>query len=193
MAIEDIFRALEEQADRDCRDILDGAKATAKGLEAEAKAEAEAIKAEKLAAADAAVRNKASQVVNAAKLANMKQVAAAKDRGIEAVYDGALAGLKKVRGTAAYPKLFKSLAEEALAGITAKDIVVKVDKADKDLAAKTLKELGVTGSVDASLDTAGGLVVLVAKGRIRRRNTLEDRLAKVRATRQAEVAEILFG
>ena len=56
MAIEDIFRALEEQADRDCRDILDGAKATAKSIDADAKAEAETIKADKLAVADADLR-----------------------------------------------------------------------------------------------------------------------------------------
>jgi vacuolar-type H+-ATPase subunit E/Vma4 len=193
MAIEDIFRALEEQADRDCRDILDGAKATAKGIEGDAKAEAEVIKGDKLAAADASVRTRASQVVNAAKLENMREVASAKDRSIATVYDGALAGLRKLRGSSAYPALFKALASEALAGVSTKDVVVKVDKADKELAAKTLKELGVDGSVDASIETAGGLIVLTAGGRIRRRNTLEDRLDKVRKTRQAEVAEILFG
>lgn len=193
MAIEDIFRALEEQADRDCRDILDGAKATAKGIEADAKAEADAIKAGKVAAADAVARTKAGQIVNAAKLANMKEMAAAKDRGIAAVYDKAGETLAGLRGTLGYAKLFKALAEESLTGITAKDVVVKVDPADKALAEATLKELGVNGTVEASLSTSGGLVVLTSGGRIRRRNTLEDRLGKVRSTRQAEVAEILFG
>ena len=193
MAIEDIFRALEEQADRDCRDILDGAKATAKSIDADAKAEAETIKADKLAVADAAVRTKVGQVVNAAKLANMKEMAAAKDRGIAAVYDGAAGKLAGLRSTPGYAQLFKALAEESLAGVASNDVVVKVDPADKALAESTLKELGITATVDASLSTVGGLVVLTSGGRIRRRNTLEDRLDKVRSTRQAEVAEILFG
>ena len=193
MAMEDIFRALEEQADRECRDILDSAKATAKGVEAGAKTEAETIKADKIATADVSVRTKASQLVNAAKLANMKDMAAAKDRGIERVYEGARARLTALRGAAAYPALFKALAEEALSGVASKDIVVKVDPADKVLAESTLEELGVSCALDASLPTAGGLVVLMSGGRIRRRNTLEDRLGKVRSTRQAEVAEILFG
>lgn len=193
MAIEDIFRALEEQADRDCRDILDSAKATAKSIEADSKTEAEAIKAERVAAADASVRTRAGQLVNAAKLANMKEMAAAKDRGIASVYDGASAKIAALRGSAGYAKLFTALAEEALAGVTATDIVVKADPSDKKLAESALKELGVSGTVDASLSTTGGLVVLTRGGRIRRRNTIEDRLEKVRTTRQAEVAEILFG
>lgn len=193
MAIEDIFRALEEQADRDCRDILDSAKATAKSIETDAKAEAETIKAERVAGADAAVRTKAGQMVNAAKLANMKEMAAAKDKGIASVYDGAASALAGLRKSSGYAQLFKALAEEAFAGVVAKDVVVKVDPADKALAESTLKELGVSGTVDASISTAGGLIVLMSGGRIRRRNTLEDRLGKVRTTRQAEVAEILFG
>ena len=132
-------------------------------------------------------------VVNAAKLANMKEMAAAKDRGIAAVYDGAAGKLAGLRSTPGYAQLFKALAEESLAGVASNDVVVKVDPADKALAESTLKELGITGTVDASLSTVGGLVVLTSGGRIRRRNTLEDRLDKVRSTRQAEVAEILFG
>lgn len=193
MAIEDIFRALEEQADRDCREILDSAKATAKSVETDAKAEAEAIRNAKVEAADNAVRTRAAQVVNAAKLANMKEVAAAKDRGIEAVYSGALSKLASMRGTAQYATLFKALAKEAMAGLKASGVVVLVDPADKALAEATLKELGVAGSVETSIAAAGGLVVLTGGGRIRKRNTFEDRLAKVRAIRQAEVAEILFG
>jgi vacuolar-type H+-ATPase subunit E/Vma4 len=193
MAIEDIFRALEEQADRECRDILDSAKATAKSVEAGAKTEAETIKADKIATADASVRTKASQLVNAAKLANMKDMAAAKDRGIARVYDSAREQLGALRGTPAYAALFKALMEEALSGVSSADVVVKVDPADEGLARTTLGELGLSYEVDASLPTVGGLVVLTSGGRIRRRNTLEDRLGKVRTTRQAEVAEILFG
>jgi len=192
MAIEDIFRALEEQADRDCREILDSAKATAKSVEADAKAEAESIKSAKVEAADAAVRTKAGQIVNAAKLENMKELAAGKDRGIEAVYAGALAALGDLRGKAAYPKLFRALAEEALAGLGT-DVVVLTDPTDASLAESTLRELGIVAAVEPSISTAGGLVVLTGGGRIRRRNTFEDRLGKVRTTRQAEVAEILFG
>ena len=192
MAIEDIFRALEEQADRDCREILDGAKAQAKGIEADAKAEADKIKADKLAAADNAVRVKVGQTLNAAKLANKKDIAAAKDRGIEAVYADALGQFANLRGSKGYEELFKRLAEEALVGVNG-DVTLLVDPADADLAKRTLASLGVSGQVDASASTVGGLTVAASGGRVFRRNTLEERMSKVRKTRQAEVAEILFG
>ena len=192
MAIEDIFRALEEQADRDCREILDGAKAQAKGIETDAKAEADKIKADKLAAADAAVRVKVGQTLNSAKLANKKDIAAAKDAGIEAVYADALNELAKVRGSKGYEDLFKSLAEEAAAGL-AGDVSLLVDPSDADLAKRTLGALGLSGSVDASGSTVGGVTAVTEGERVFRRNTFEDRLRKVRKTRQAEVAEILFG
>lgn len=191
MAIEDIFRALEEQADRDCREILDGAKAQAKGIEADAKAEADKIKADKLAAADSAVRVKVGQTLNAAKLANKKDIAAAKDRGIEAVYSSALEQLAQVRASKGYEDLFKRFTEEALVGVTGA-VTLLVDPADADLAKRTLAALGVEGDVDASAPTAGGLTVVASGGRVFRRNTLEERMNKIRKTRQAEVAEILF-
>ncbi|HEX9093080.1 MAG TPA: V-type ATP synthase subunit E [Coriobacteriia bacterium] len=192
MAIEDIFRALEEQADRECRDILDGAKAQAKGIENDAKAEADKIKADKLTAADSAVGVKVGQTLNAARLANKKDIAAAKDRGVEAAYADALAELAKLRGSKEYEALFKSLTEEALAGLTS-DVTLLVDPADAELAKRTLSALGVAGEVDASAKTVGGPTVVSEGGRVFRRNTLEDRMRKLRKTRQAEVAEILFG
>lgn len=192
MAIEDIFRALEEQADRECRDILDSAKAAAKSITAEAKAEAEAVRAERVAVADPAMRIKVGQIVNAAKLVKMKELAAARDRNMGAVYDAALAKLAAMRGTPQYATLFKKLAQEALAGVEA-GAVVQVDPADEALAKASLAEMGVQALVDPSLSVAGGLNVVLSGGRIRRSNTLEDRLDKVRKTRHAEVAEILFG
>ena len=192
MAIEDIFKALEEQADRDCREILDAAKTQAKAVEADAKAEADRIKSHKLETVESSVRIKAGQITNAARLANKREVSAAKDRGIEQVYEDVLGKLAALRGSKEYESLFKALAEEAVAGLSG-DVVVQVAPADAKLAAKVVADLGIKGTVDATLETAGGLTVVGSGGRVYRRNTFESRLDKVRATAQSEVAEILFG
>ena len=107
MAIEDIFKALEEQADRDCREILDAAKTQAKAVEADAKAEADRIKSHKLETVESSVRIKAGQITNAARLANKREVSAAKDRGIEQVYEDVLGKLAALRGSKEYESLFK--------------------------------------------------------------------------------------
>jgi vacuolar-type H+-ATPase subunit E/Vma4 len=135
---------------------------------------------------------KAGQTLNSAKLANKKDLAAAKDRGIEAVYSDALAKLSALRGSSGYADLFGRLTEEALVGVTG-DVVLMVDPADAELAKRTLAKLGVDGQVDATMSTIGGLTVATEGGRLFKRNSLEDRLRKVRKIRQAEVAEILFG
>jgi vacuolar-type H+-ATPase subunit E/Vma4 len=191
MAIEDIFKALEEQADRDCREILDAAKTQAKAIEADAKSEGDRIKSTKLESVESNVKVKAGQITNAARLANKREVSAAKDRGIGQVYDEVLGKLAAMRGSKEYENLFKALAEEAVAGISG-DVVVQVAPADAKLAAKVLAGLPVKGTVDATLDTVGGLTVIASGGRVFRRNTFESRLEKVKATAQAEVAEILF-
>jgi vacuolar-type H+-ATPase subunit E/Vma4 len=191
MAIEDILRALDEQADADCRALVDKAKEQAKAILAEAKTEADRVRDAKIAATEAQVRSRAVQIVNAAKLERRRNVTAAQDAGIDVVYAEAGVTLKGRRGTKAYDDLFKALAEEAVERSVG-DVVVQVAPDDAALAAKVMSDLGVKAEIDASADILGGLTVVSAGGRVYRRNTLDDRLVKVRKFVQADVAEILF-
>jgi vacuolar-type H+-ATPase subunit E/Vma4 len=191
MAIADILRALDEQADGDCRVLVDNAKAQAKSIVDDAKAEADRVRDAKVATTEAQVRSRASQVVNAAKLERRRQIAAAQDAGIDQVYAEAGATLGASRGTKEYESLFRALAEEATAA-TVGDVAVHVAPGDEALASKVMSELGLTADVDASADILGGLTVVSAGGRVYRRNTFDDRLVKVRKVVRAEVAEILF-
>src|SRR5450759_3733095 len=168
MAIEDIFRALEEQADEECRMILEGAKAQAKGIEEEAREEAKRIRDRRVEVADVSVRARAQHLLNAARLENRKATAAAKDDGVEGVF-----------------------AEAALNGVEG-GVVVRVAASDAKLATATLAELGHKGEVEADLDTTGGLVVVSNGGTVIRRNTFEDRVLKARPLVQSQISETLF-
>ncbi|TLM97664.1 MAG: V-type ATP synthase subunit E, partial [Actinobacteria bacterium] len=90
-----------------------------------------------------------------------------------------------------YDDLFARLAAEALAGIVG-EVVIHVDPADADCAAQAASKAGVAARVETDITTAGGLFVEANGGRIVRRNTLEDRLERVRQYVQSEVAEVLF-
>ncbi len=190
MAIEDIFRALEEQADAECSEILRVAEAQAASIKEEARREADRIKAQKLAAIEDVVKAKAGKTLNAAKLENKKALAAVRDRAVEGVFDDALGKLGKMRGTAEYEKVFKALADEALTGVSG-ECEVLVDPADVALAEKVAASIAGGCTVKADSTVAGGLVVTMHGGRITRRNTFESRLAKVRTLAQSRVAEIL--
>jgi len=191
MALEDIFAALEEQADKEIEEILQDARDQAEGITERAAEEAESIRTMKVDQADRATRLEASQSVNAAKLEGKKRTAAVKERAVGEAFDKALEMLSNVRGSNDYPAMFRVLVEEALQGMVG-DVDVLVDPADADVARSTIASLGVDAEVKTDLTTVGGLVAATKGGRIKRRNTFEDRLDKVRQSARADVAEILF-
>ena len=182
MAIEDIFKALEEQADAEVNHILHVATVQSDAVEHEARDEAERITGAKIEAADHAVRTKATKAVNAARLQVKRDLAEVRDHAVDAVFAEAKERLAAMRGTAEYERVFAGLAKEALAGMDS-ECEVQVAPADA--------ELGVTATVVPTLDTIGGLIVSAHGGRVVRRNTFESRMLKARSVAGARVAEVL--
>ncbi|MHB1341218.1 MAG: V-type ATP synthase subunit E [Coriobacteriia bacterium] len=190
MAIEDIFRALEEQADAECAELIHIAETQAASISEEARLEADKIKQRKMDAIADIVRSKAGKTLNAARLENKKELAAVRDEAVEKVFSTAASAMAGVRSTSRYEGVFKALAQEALAGVDG-ECTVLVDPADTALAEKTLKSMNVDCTVSPTISTIGGLVVSTVGGRVMRRNTFEARLAKARSLAQAQVAGIL--
>lgn len=190
MAIEDIFKALEEQADSEVRELLRVATAQAKAIETEAREEADRIQQARVAAAEATVGSRAGKMVNAARLEAKRNLAAVREAAVDAVFQSAATKLSAMRGTPAYVSVFEALAREAAAGIDG-DCVLHVAPADAALAEKIAASLGPRCTVSATLDTIGGLQISYDSGRVVRQNTFESRLAKVRGLASATVAETL--
>jgi vacuolar-type H+-ATPase subunit E/Vma4 len=190
MAIEDIFKALEDQADGEVNQILHVATVQADSVEHEARDEAERITSSRISAAEDAVRAKAAKAVNAARLQVRRDLAEVRDNSVDAVFALAKERLVAMHGTAEYERVFASLAKEALTGIDA-ECEIQVAAADAALADKVAGELGLTYTVVPTLDTIGGLVISTHDGRVVRRNTFESRLLKVRTVAGARIAEVL--
>ncbi|MRS12692.1 MAG: hypothetical protein EG823_06435 [Actinobacteria bacterium] len=190
MAIEDIFKALEEQADSEVNQILHVATVQADSVEHEARDEAERITAARIDAADHAVRTKATKAVNAARLQVRRDLAAVRDSAVDAVFGEAAKRLAAMRGTAEYERVFAALAKEALAEVDA-ECEIQVASADAALAKKVAGGIGVNATVSPTLDSIGGLVVSTHDGRVVFRNTFESRLMKARSLAGAKIAEVL--
>lgn len=191
MAIEDIFRALEEQAEAECGQILRSAREQADAIVAEAKAEAGRNKQERIDFASGVAKHGAAQIMNAARLANRKELAGVRDQAIERVFEEAGRRLRDMRRQASYQQVMSALAGEAFAMVEPYgDCTLQVAAEDAALAEQIAA--GRRCDVDASLDASGGVVVSAAGGRVVARNTFEDRLAKVRRGAQSHVAEMLF-
>jgi vacuolar-type H+-ATPase subunit E/Vma4 len=190
MAIEDIFRALEEQADAEVSEILRVAQVQADAMVQEATDEAARITAARVAAAEESVRIKSAKAVNAARLQVRRDLAAVRDEAVDRVFAEAAGKLAALRGTDEYEPVFAKLLSEATAGAEG-SCEVQVAPDDADLAQKIVATMGLEGSVSPTLETIGGVVVAYEDGRIVRRNTFESRLDKVRGLAQAKVAEVL--
>jgi vacuolar-type H+-ATPase subunit E/Vma4 len=190
MAIEDIFRALEEQADAEVNQILQAAQAQADAVEEEAREEADRIKRAKIEAAGEAVQSRVNKSINAARLQVKRDMAAAREESVDHVFEHAEELLAAMRGTADYEAVLKGLIAEATAGVEG-ECELSVLPADAALAEKIAAELGITCAVSPTLEGIGGVVASSAGGRIVRRNTFESRLTKVRALAGSQVAEVL--
>ena len=191
MALEDIFKALDQQADGECEQILQEARDHAEVIAVDAEAQAEGIRTSHVAEVEKVTRARASQTANAARLEARKRVAAVKQAAVEHAFDRATEKLREVRGSGRYPQVFDALAKEAVAGVEG-EFTVEVDPSDADLARSVFAQMGQSRSIETGLSTTGGLVVGTSGGRIVRRNTLEDRLSRVRELDQAAVAERIF-
>jgi len=190
MAIEDIFKALEEQADAEIEEILRVAKLQAKTIEQEAREEADRITQARVASADEAVRIRVAKTVNAARMESRRNLAAVRDQAVDRVFAEAATKLAALRGTPEYEGVFKALTAEALTGADG-ECELLVAPPDEALARTVAGELGIACTVAPALETIGGLAVSLHEGRVMRRNTFESRLAKVRGLAQAKVAEVL--
>lgn len=189
MAIEDIFRALEEQAAEECRQIEDVARKQAAATVAEAREAALHLLEQKVQAAEAAAQRLVAKTLDAARVESMRRLGMARETAIDDVYRDASDRLAGSRSTTDYGRVFESLADEALAG-TGGERVLAVDPVDRD---RAMAYAGADGtlSVATDLSSSGGVEVRLDEGRVVRRNTFESRLEKLRGFGDARIAEIL--
>jgi vacuolar-type H+-ATPase subunit E/Vma4 len=190
MAIEDIFKALEEQGEQESREALEAAQEQARGIVEDAKMQAKLAREAKMEAAKAHADLRLARVINSARLEARRTVAGVKERAIVQSFDEALGLMDTLRSRPGYPDLFGALAREALQGLDG-EVTLRVAPEDEVLARQALADSGMSGSVDATATTRGGLTVLAHDGAMLRRNTVEDRLDKYRKIGQSDVSEVL--
>lgn len=190
MAIEDILQTLDAQAEADVRAVIDEARQHADHILDEAERDAQRVREGYVRQANRTAATEASKLVNAARLEAKMTISTARGGAVEKAFDLATAQLAHARESAEYDRLFAELAHEALAGLSG-PVVMHVDPADESRA-RALNASGVDITVQADIESFGGVMVEADTGRIVRRNTFEDRAERVRQYVQADVAKALF-
>jgi len=190
MAIEDILKALHDQAQADCDAIIADANEHANLILEDAKREAAKIHENYAHQVERVAKAGAAKMVNSARLEAKMEVSSAKGEGVASVFSSAREKLTSLRSVG-YDRLFDALADEALRGASG-EVAIHLAEADVERANRAVAAKGMSVVVTGDLDTAGGLVVESDGGRVILRNTLEDRLERVGTIVQADVAKVLF-
>ena len=191
MAIEDILRALDEQGAADCAACVDEARAHAAQILDEAERKAAEIAETHAHNVEKTARAEAMKQVNAARLQGRMKISGVRGEGLDGAFSEARRSLAVLHESSQYSALFKALAAEALVGLEG-PIKIRVAVGDVDLARGVAAGYADGAEVTGDLASAGGIVIEAAEGRIIRRNTLEDRLERVRPYIEADVAKVLL-
>jgi vacuolar-type H+-ATPase subunit E/Vma4 len=170
MALEDLLRAIEVEADEERLRAERERAASARAIVEAAEREAADLEARLLAAPEARSREAADRVRAMARLQATAAVRAAREEAYVSLLDRVREELAELRGSAAYPAVFRALLDESRAALPDAG-ELRVDGRDAALAESMADGLRVV----AVLDTWGGVELAGDDGRSIR-NTLEERL-----------------
>lgn len=101
--------------------------------------------------------------------------------------------LETMRGADGYAGVFERLTREALDALAEPGATVHIDPRDEGIARALVPNLPGPPELISDLETAGGVVVESADGRIRVDNTFASRLARAGEVYRRELYDRLFG
>ena len=185
MALADLLRAIETEADADRARAAEEAAAAAAAVVDDARRDANALEAELADAGAAEGRAAAAHERALARLDAATGIRSAREEAFVSLISGIRAELATVRETSAYPELFHALVAESRSALPAAS-VLRVDPRDADLAGGLAPGL----RVEPTLDCWGGVELAGDDGR-KVRNTLEERLANAEPVLRERLAQRL--
>ena len=185
MALEDLLRAIETEADAERARAADEAAAAAATVVERARRDADALETE-LADEGAAEGHAAAARERAlARLDAAATIRSAREEAFVSLVSGIRVELAAVRETSSYPELFHALVAECRAALPAA-CELRVDPRDADLAGGVAPGL----RVEPTLDTWGGIELASDDGRTVL-DTLEERLANAEPLLRERLAQRL--
>jgi V/A-type H+/Na+-transporting ATPase subunit E len=185
MALDDLLRAIETEADADRAHAAEEAAAAAARIVEDARRDADALETELADAGAAEGRAAAARERALARLDAAATIRSAREEAFVSLISGIRAGLAAVRETSAYPELFHALVAESRAALPDAG-VLRVDPRDAELAGGVAPGL----RIEATLDTWGGVELVSDDGRTVR-DTLEERLTNAEPLLRERLAQRL--
>jgi len=193
MALDDVLRHIDREADAEIARIEERARADAETLLQAAREDAARLRRELLGGESAVAAAQRRRLLREAAEEAAKIRCEAREEVFQAALDEARRRLARAREDPGYAGTLRALVAEALEAVP-QAAAVRADPRDADTVAGLVATHGLT--VDPCLATWGGVEVATADGRVVARNTLEARLAqagpylRALASRAAPAAEV---
>lgn len=192
MALADILRAMEQQAQAEIARLQAQAESEAAAIVAKAEEEAKAIRARHLAAIQPRSQQDIARLWSEANVEARRALLLARETLLEEAFTAAQQELERWRERADYPRCLGVLLREAVADL-GDEVALSVDPRDEAVVRRLVAELGISARIVCGLHTAGGVQASTPDGRITVVNTLEARLQRSRRHLRRTLAAILKG
>ena len=193
MALEDILKALEDKAKSQIEQIKAEGERRARDIKSEAEREASHARRLRLQRFESSVRSEANSIVYSATLKAKNRLIDAQNEVVSEAFDLAASRLAEIRNSPDYPRILEKLIDECLEFLDSRELRVRVNAEDRELASRILKEKGVDFEMLEPLDTSGGVWMSAREGEISIHNTFESRLSKAKEKMRVKVSRALFG
>lgn len=190
MALEDILRAVEQQAQAEIARLQAQAEAEAAALIAQAEAEARTIKAQHLANIVPRLQQERAQLLSEAKLLARRELLLAREALLEEAFSAAHTALASLREQPEYRHYLTQLLREVVEEL-GDEVCLVVDARDEAIVRRITADLGLPADIAVGLHTAGGLEACTPDGSVTVVNTIEARLQRSRRHLRRTVATIL--
>ncbi|HEU5362249.1 MAG TPA: V-type ATP synthase subunit E [Gaiellaceae bacterium] len=189
MALKDLLTALEADAAAETERLHAETEAEAARIVESAQLEASSLEQQAARADEADLAHVLERRRSEARLAAAATLRDAHEASVETLQDALRRRLAALRGTEAYPGVFRALLDEGLAAVPSAS-VLRVDPRDAQLAREIVRELNVRLELKPDLDTLGGVEAVASDGRTVR-NTFEERLRNAEPSLRVLAGEVL--
>jgi len=193
MAIDDILKAIEEEAQETIAEIKERAHLQAEEIIAEAQERASSATEDVLEREKEKITAEAAEILNAARIKARKIVSEAIEEAIESVFKSLEQRLAALEGAERQKLMRRLLAEVATVYTNSHRPIVRVSERDIEAARSIAEEVGLSATFEVDGNLGGGLVARDSDETLVIDATLETIAEKARNEFRTEVYRELFG
>jgi vacuolar-type H+-ATPase subunit E/Vma4 len=193
LALDDILRALEDNAEKRIEAIKQDTQQRVNEIISEVERDASRTKRLRLKKMEDAIKSECTSIIYSASLKAKNELIKAQEKTVDEAFRLAEQRLSGLHSNEEYPKIFELLLDECLEVLDG-EVVIQARPDDKTLVDELMVKKKVPYSIsETPLEASGGLVVSSSDGEVVVHNSFESRLSKAKETLRLEISNTLFG